>query len=162
LSLRGQWIVGLKTAEVHALLNGSINVPAEVVAFFDPYERPNRDRNTQIAELSLTVASSNFASDFSGVLMNIKDSIESDGTETQAGITEDPWGSSTANVEGTQNPQIDIFGDSLGPVATAPIESKSKKSKRIKEKKSKRTESTNQNSSDNSGSGTNDDWDPFA
>jgi hypothetical protein len=162
LSLRGQWIVGVKTAEVHALLNGSINVPAEVVAFFDPYERPNRDRNTQIAELSLTVASSNFASDFSGVLMNIKDSIESDGTETQAGITEDPWGSSTANVEGTQNPQIDIFGDSLGPVATAPIESKSKKSKRIKEKKSKRTESTNQNSSDNSGSGTNDDWDPFA
>ena len=59
-------------------------------------------------------------------------------------------------------PQIDIFGDPLGPVASAPIETKSKKSKNIKEKKSKRTESTNQNSSDNSGSGTNVDWDPFA
>jgi hypothetical protein len=162
LSLRGQWVVGVKAAEVHALLNGSINVPAEVVAFFDPYERPNRDRNTQIAELSLTIASSNFATDFSGVLTNIKDSIESDGTETQSGIPDDPWGSSTANVAGTQNPQIDIFGDSLGSAASAPSQAESKKSKKMKEKKSKRTESTNQNSSDNSGSGTNDDWDPFA
>ena len=162
LSLRGQWVVGVKTAEVHALLNGSINVPAEVVAFFDPYERSSRERNTQIAELSLTIASSNFASDFSGVLTNFKNRIESDGSETEVAVNEDPWGSSTTNVEGTQNPQIDIFGDSLGPVASAPIESKSKKSKKIKEKKSKRTESTNQNSSDNSGSGTYDDWDPFA
>jgi hypothetical protein len=162
LSLRGQWIVGVKTAEVHALLNGSMNVPAEVVAFFDPYERPNRDRNTQIAELSLTVASSNFASDFSGVLMNIKDSIESDGTETQAGIPGDPWGSTPANVVGTQNPQIDVFGDSLGPVASAPSEAESKKSKKMKEKKSKRTDSANQNSADNSVTSTNDDWDPFA
>ena len=162
LSLRGQWVVGVKTAEAHALLNGSMNVPAEVIAFFDPYERPSRERNTQIAELSLTIASSNFASDFSGVLTNFKNRIESDGTETEIAVNEDPWGSSTTNVVGTQNPQIDVFGDSLGPVASAPSEAESNRSKKMKEKKSKRTESTNQNSSDNSGSGTNVDWDPFA
>ena len=162
LSLRGQWVVGVKAAEAYALLNGSMNVPAEVVAFFDPYERPSRERNTQIAELSLTIASSNFASDFSGVLSNFKNRIESDGTETEVAVNEDPWGSSTTNVVDTQNPQIDIFGDSLGPVASAPSEAESKKSKKMKEKKSKRTDSTNQNLSDSSGTGTNDDWDPFA
>jgi hypothetical protein len=96
------------------------------------------------------------------VLTNIKDSIESDGTETQSGIPDDPWGSSTANVVGTQNPQIDVFGDSLGSAASAPSEVDSKKSKKMKEKKSKRTDSANQNSADNSVTSTNDDWDPFA
>ena len=162
LSLRGQWVVGVKATEVHALLNGSMNVPAEVVAFFDPYERPSRERNTQIAELSLTIASSNFASDFTGVLLNFKDRIESDGMETEAGIAEDVWGTSTTNVVSTQNAQIDAFGDSLGPVESAPSEVDSKKSKKMKNKKSKRTDSGNQNSSDNSSAGKNDDWDPFA
>ena len=96
------------------------------------------------------------------MLTNFKNRIESDGSETEVAVNEDPWGSSTTNVVDTQNPQIDIFGDSLGPVASAPIETKGKKSKKMKEKKTTRTESTNQNSSDNSGSGTNVDWDPFA
>ena len=133
-----------------------------MVAFFDPYERPSRERNTQIAELSLTIASSNFASDFTGVLLNFKDRLESDEMETDAGIAEDTWGTSTTNVVSTQNAQIDAFGDSLGPIASAPSEVDSKKSKKMKNKKSKRTESANQNSSDNSSAGKNDDWDPFA
>jgi hypothetical protein len=79
LSLRGQWVVGIKDDAVQQLANGAGQAGAEVVAFLEPYEM-GQPREQQILELAFTIASSSFASHFLDVVQSVRDASQPGGT----------------------------------------------------------------------------------
>ena len=161
LSLRGQWVIGVSAADAQALINGEMNVPAEVVAFLDPYGDGSgmSPRNQQLADLSFTIASSNFASEFSDVVSRLRDLNQVDEKEAPGS---DGWDSTTASSLGTSVSGFDAFGDSIGgsPIESTP-EGKGK-SKEKRKKKQKDADLEQESPSGQSSQSSSTDWDPFA
>jgi hypothetical protein len=161
LSLRGQWVIGVSAADAQALVNGELNVPAEVVAFLDPYGDGSgmSPRNQQLADLSFTIASSNFASEFSEVVSRLRDLNQVDEIDTPVS---DGWDSTTTSSLGTSVSGFDAFGDSIGgsPIESTP-EGKGK-SKEKRKKKQKNVDFEQESTSGQSSQSSSTDWDPFA
>jgi hypothetical protein len=78
LSLRGQWVVGIKDDAVQQLADGAGQADAELVAFLEPYEI--KQPREQLSELALTIASSSFASQFLDVIKSARDASQPNGT----------------------------------------------------------------------------------
>lgn len=164
LSLRGQWIIGVKSADVQALVNGEMSAPAEVVAFLDPYGDGSgmSPRNQQIADLGFTVASSNFASEFSDVVSRFRDMSQTDQIDTPVDGVTDDWGSTATNSVGATAQGFDAFGDSTVSVPSEPVLDGKGKPKDKRRKKEKKSNIDQGSSPDSSSHSVNTDWDPFA
>jgi len=161
LSLRGQWVVGVKAADVQSLTNGGMSVPAEVVAFLDPYEQidGSSNRAEQLSGLSLTIASSNFASEFSDVVSRFRELNQVDEIDTPGS---DGWDSATTSPSGTSVSGFDAFGDSIGATQVESTTEVKGKSKEKRKKKEKNVGIEQESSSGSSSQSANTDWDPFA
>lgn len=105
LSLRSQWIVGVRDEAMSRLIDGPGPVEAEIVAFLEPYEQQTRAE--QISALSFTIASSSFSNHLTSLLKTIRESakdsadMESD-SRTKAEVTGEPGL--------IQNSSMDFFG----------------------------------------------------
>jgi hypothetical protein len=161
LSLRGQWVVGVKAADVQSLTNGGMSVPAEVVAFLDPYEQidGSSNRAEQLSDLSLTIASSNFASEFSDIVSRFRELNQVDEIDTPGS---DGWDSATTSPSGTSVSGFDAFGDSIGATQVESTTEVKGKSKEKRKKKEKNVGIEQESSSGSSSQSANTDWDPFA
>jgi hypothetical protein len=161
LSLRGQWVIGVRAADVQALVNGDMSAPAEVVAFLDPYGDGSgmSPRNQQLADLSFTIASSNFASEFSDVVSRFRELNQVDEIDTPAS---DGWDSATTSPSGTSVSGFDAFGDSIGATQVESTTEVKGKSKEKRKKKEKNVDFEPESSSGSSNQSANTDWDPFA
>jgi hypothetical protein len=163
LSLRGQWVIGVKAADVQALVNGDMSAPAEVVAFLDPYGEGSgmSPRNQQLSDLSFTIASSNFASEFSDVVSRFRDLNQVDQIDTSADSATDDWGSTATNSAGAAQ-GFDAFGDSPASVPSQPALDGKGKPKDKRRKKEKKSDVDQGSSPDSSSQSVSTDWDPFA
>ena len=159
LSLRGQWIVGVSATDVQSLVSGEMSVPAEVVAFMEPYEMS--DRTQQISDLTFTIASSNFASEFTEVVSQFRTLLEDGQQAPIESGSDDVWGSDTAGSSGSSASSFDAFGDSTGQVQPEMAADGKKKSKEKRVKKAKKN-SEQDTSSDSGNQAANSEWDPFA
>jgi hypothetical protein len=161
LSLRGQWVIGVKAADVQALVNGDMSAPAEVVAFLDPYGDGSgmSPRNQQLADLSFTIASSNFASEFSDVVSRFRELNQVDEIDTPVS---DGWDSATTSPSGTSVSGFDAFGDSIGATQVESTTEVKGKSKEKRKKKEKNVDFEPESTSGSSNQSANTDWDPFA
>jgi len=164
LSLRGQWVIGVRAVDVQALVNGELSAPAEVVAFLDPYgDGSGRSpRNQQLADLSFTIASSNFASEFSDVVSRLRDLNQTDQALASGGDISDAWDSSATSSSGTSVTAFDAFGDSIGGAQIESTPEGKGKSKEKRRKKEKKTDFRQESSSGSPSQVENSDWDPFA
>ena len=164
LSLRGQWLIGIRSADVQSLVNGEMSAPAEVVAFLDPYGDGGgmSPRNQQLADLSFTVASSNFASEFSDVISRFRDLNQADQTDPSGGNVSDGWDSTSTNASGTSVSGFDAFGDSIGGTQNQSTPEGKGKPKEKRRKKEKNVDFEQDSSSGSSSQSANNDWDPFA
>lgn len=164
LSLRGQWVIGVKAADVQALVNGDMSVPAEVVAFLDPYGEGSgmSPRNQQLSDLSFTIASSNFASEFSDVISRFRDLNQVDLIDTPVDGVTDDWGSTGTNSVGATAQGFDAFGDSTLSVPSEPVLDGKGRPKDKRRKKEKKSNIDQGSSPDSSSHSVNTDWDPFA
>jgi len=112
LTLRGQWVVGVKSDDMQRLINGETSVAAEVVAFLEPYEQ-GQGRDQQISDLAFGISASSLATHFLELVESIrKEASEANDGDVDGGeyspvstigsaatVTEsidDPFGSSTA------------------------------------------------------------------
>lgn len=106
LSLRSQWIVGVRDEAMSRLIDGSGPVEAEIVAFLEPYEQQTRAE--QISGLSFTIASSSFSNHLTSLLKIIRESAEENSADVE------PDDRTKAKVTGEpgliQNPSTDFFG----------------------------------------------------
>ena len=161
LSLRGQWVIGVRAADVQALVNGDMSAPAEVVAFLDPYGDGSgmSPRNQQLADLSFTIASSNFASEFSDVVSRFRELNQVDEIDTPAS---DGWDSAATSPSGTSVSGFDAFGDSIGATQVESTTEGKGKSKEKRKKKEKNVDFEPESSPGSSSQSANTDWDPFA
>jgi len=132
LTLRNQWLVGIKSVDIQSLLARTGSVDAEIVAFLDPYEV--KDRASQIQDLYFTITSSSFAPNFVKVLERFK-TDEVEGDPPIAPDIDDPF------VDKPAVPVFDAFGDAVSSAsASSNVEDKSaKKKKRKKNEKSSKT-----------------------
>ncbi|NBO54004.1 MAG: VWA domain-containing protein [Actinobacteria bacterium] len=156
LTLRGQWIVGVKSADMQSLVNGQSSVSAEVVAFLEPYEQGiGIDRGQQISDLSFGISASSFATHFVELLESERAKIafnDVDMSSTDGGGTliDDPFA-------GMSPSQADPFGMPQQLVAE-PDEDVSRGRKRRK----RRAESDQAIDYAEDQSTSTNEWDPFA
>jgi hypothetical protein len=164
LSLRSQWVIGVRSADVQSLANGEMSAPAEVVAFLDPYGdgAGMSPRNQQLSDLSFTIASSNFASEFSDVVSRFRDLNQADQTDPSGGDVSDGWDSMTTSASGTSVSGFDAFGESIGQTQVQSTPDGKGKSKEKRKKKEKNVDFEQDSSSGPSSQSANTDWDPFA
>lgn len=110
LSLRGQWIVGVKEADAASLVAGVGPVPAEIVAFLEPYESAGTNRSQQISDLTYTIASSSFSTQLASLL----DAVRESGT----GVGEGGFDSEPGTPASTPAPDDDgVFGTASASAA---------------------------------------------
>ena len=159
LSLRGQWIVGVSATQLQTLVNGEMSIPAEVVAFFEPYEM--LDRAQQLSDLNMTIASSNFSSEFADVISRMRTLAEEEQAATDNSSSSDVFGSDSGISGSSGTLVVDAFGESVVQGQPQMSDDVKKKPKVKREKKSKK-ESEQVTSSDSGNQPTTDDWDPFA
>lgn len=164
LSLRGQWVIGVRSADVQSLVNGEMSAPAEVVAFLDPYGDGTgmSPRNQQLADLSFTIASSNFASEFSDVVSRLRDLNQADQDSASGRGASDVWDSSAAGSSGSSGTAFDAFGDSIGGAQIELTSEGKSKSKEKRRKKEKNMDYQQEPSSGLPSQVENSEWDPFA
>lgn len=159
LTLRGQWIVGIKAEDIQRLTNGGSSVAAEVVAFLEPYEEGvGIDRGKQISDLSFALVSSNFAAQLTEVL-------ESERGRQIANVDDEP--TDVTVVQAADDP----FGDATGKSANDPFLSGTSESVSSEANKSskrggrlRRRDKQEQSSAETlpESSSASDNWDPFA
>ena len=120
LTLRGQWVVGVKSEDIQRLINGETSVNAEVVAFLEPYEQ-GQSRDQQVSDLAFGLASSSLASLITEIITAER--------ERQAGVVEVATGSHNENAQDdpfapkTAGSSSDPFGsDSLGASTNTELE----------------------------------------
>ena len=159
LSLRGQWMVGVSATHIQILVNGEMSVPAEVVAFFEPYEM--LDRSQQLSDLNMTIASSNFSSEFADLVSRIRTLAEEEQAAADNSSGNDIFGSDSGSSGNSGNSVIDAFGESVVQGQPQMADDGKKKPKVKREKKSKK-DSEQITTSDSGNQPTNDVWDPFA
>ena len=158
LSLRGQWIVGVSATHIQTLVNGEMSIPAEVVAFFEPYEM--LDRAQQLSDLNMTIASSNFSSEFADLVSRIRTLAEEEQAAADNSSGNDIFGSDSGSSGNSGNSVIDAFGESVVQGQPQMADDGKKKPKVKREKKSKK-DSEQITTSDSGNQPTNDVWDPF-
>jgi len=159
LSLRGQWIVGVSATHIQTLVNGEMSVPAEVVAFFEPYEM--LDRAQQLSDLNMTIASSNFSSEFADAVSRMRTLAEVEQAATGNSNGSDIFGSDSGSSGNSTTMSFDEFGDSVIQSQSQTSSDGNKKSKEKREKKSKK-DLKQDSSFDSVNQPTNGDPDPFA
>jgi hypothetical protein len=152
-------VIGVSSADAQALVNGEMNVPAEIVAFLDPYGNGMTSRNQQIADLSFTISSSNFASEFSEVVSRLRDLNQVDEIDTPGS---DGWDSATTSPSGASPSGFDVFGDSIAAAPTESTPEGKGKSKEKRKKKQTEADLEQESSSGQSSQSSSTDWDPFA
>ena len=158
LVLRGQWVVGIKSNDVQSLLNGEVSVPAEVIAFLEPYEAGvGIDREQQLSDLSFRISASNFATEFMQIL-------EEEKSKTGLEESEDP------SIGVVQVDADDPFGglntvdesDPFGTLSNSQTEQDTAPEARRRKKRSRRKESADAKASQPEQSESTENWDPFA
>ena len=158
LVLRGQWVVGIKSNDVQSLLNGEVSVPAEVIAFLEPYEAGvGIDREQQLSDLSFRISASNFATEFMQIL-------EEEKSKTGLEESEDP------SIGVVQADADDPFGglntvdesDPFGTLSNSQTEQDTAPEARRRKKRSRRKESADAKASQPEQSESTENWDPFA
>jgi hypothetical protein len=159
LSLRGQWIVGVSATHIQTLVNGEMSVPAEVVAFFEPYEI--LDRAQQLSDLNMTIASSNFSSEFADAVSRMRTLAEVEQAAKDNSSGGDIFGSDSGSSGNSTTMSFDEFGDSVIQSQSQTSTDGNKKSKEKREKKSKK-DLKQDSSFDSVNQPTNGDPDPFA
>lgn len=155
LTLRSQWVVGVSSADIQRLLNGESTVPAEVVAFLEPYEQ-GPDREQQISDLSFGLVSSSFAAQFTEIL-GVEREKASAGEESPS-----ESGDSSTGFD-------DVFGDtSVSSISdpfdslTSGAESKESPKESRRKRRGRRSKEDIESSAPIEESKSSDEWDPFA
>jgi hypothetical protein len=136
-------------------LNGESTVPAEVVAFLEPYEQ-GPDREQQISDLSFGLVSSSFAAQFTEILGAEREKLSA-GEETPS----ESGGSGTGF--------DDVFGDTSVSATSDPFDSltsaaepKESPKELRKKRRGRRSKEDNEPSAPIEESKSSDEWDPFA
>ena len=156
LTLRGQWIVGVKSADMQNLVNGQSSVAAEVVAFLEPYEQGiGIDRGQQLSDLSFGISASSFATHFVELLQSEQEKLASDVPVVPTGeggqsLIDDPFA-------GMSSQPVEPFGMST-QASAAPSEDKSRGRKR----RNRRSESEQESGQIEDQAISTNEWDPFA
>ena len=158
LTLRGQWVVGVKAEDVQRLVNGESSVNAEVVAFLEPYEQGvGIDRGQQISDLSFGLASSNLSAQLLEIVTSERERQSTEPEElTDSAVAQsvdDPFGGVTQGT-GTDPFSAQAFGSSQG-------EAEAPKRRGRRTRRSKEQEQGEQASAPDTSNTTNE-WDPFA
>jgi hypothetical protein len=155
LTLRSQWVVGVSSADIQRLLNGESTVPAEVVAFLEPYEQ-GPDREQQISDLSFGLVSSSFAAQFTEIL-GVEREKASAGEESPSESGDSSTGFN------------DVFGDtSVSSISdpfdslTSGAESKESPKESRRKRRGRRSKEDIESSAPIEESKSSDEWDPFA
>jgi len=158
LVLRGQWVVGVKSSDIQSLLNGEVSVPAEVIAFLEPYEAGvGIDRDQQLSDLAFGISASNFATEFMQIVEEERNKSALEDSKDAAGEVapvdpDDPFGgSNTVN-------ESDPFGTSGFSQTEQAAEPETKRRK----KRGRRKESEENKASQPEQSESTENWDPFA
>ena len=158
LVLRGQWVVGVKSNELQSLLNGEASVPAEVIAFFEPYEAGvGIDRDQQLSDLSFGLSASNFSTELMQLVEEEKAKAALGESDELSDATvrvdpDDPFGGAdTVN-------ESDPFGAASFSQAAPESATETKRRK----KRGRRKESEDVNTSQPEQSESKENWDPFA
>lgn len=158
LTLRGQWVVGVKAEDVQRLVNGESSVDVEVVAFLEPYEQGGgSNRDQQISDLSFGLASSNFTAQLLEIIAMERERQSVDAEESvdspETSDASDPFGGPTqrASADPFQMESVDVVEN----VSEVP-ERRSRRSRRGKAR-AKIDESPAPTESN-----TTNEWDPFA
>lgn len=158
LVLRGQWVVGIKSNDLQSLLNGEVSVPAEIIAFLEPYEAGvGIDRDQQLSDLSFGISASNFAAEITQVLEEERSKTASDDVDdASVGIEQvdpdDPFGSSSTVDE----------SDPFGASTYSQTEQESASETKRRKKRGRRKEPEDANSRQPETSESTENWDPFA
>lgn len=156
LTLRGQWVVGIRTEDMQRLLNGENSIPAEVVAFLEPYEEGiGISRDQQLSDLAFTIASSSFSTQFQELVTIKRDALvagESPDIDSSVQPEQDDgvFGSSVPSA-------VDPFGADAAPVEAGPVNENKRKGRRRRRKPAPEQEPTIAEGQD-----SNDQWDPFS
>jgi len=136
-------------------LNGESTVPAEVVAFLEPYEQ-GPDREQQISDLSFGLVSSSFAAQFTEIL-GVEREKASAGEESPS-----ESGDSSTGFD-------DVFGDtSVSSISdpfdslTSGAESKESPKESRRKRRGRRSKEDIESSAPIEESKSSDEWDPFA
>jgi hypothetical protein len=116
-------------------------------------------RNQQLSDLSFTIASSNFASEFSDVVSRFRELNQVDEIVAPAS---DGWDSATTSPSGTSVSGFDAFGDSIGAIQVESTTEGKGKSKEKRKKKEKNVDFEPESSSGSLSQSADTDWDPFA
>lgn len=156
LTLRSQWVVGIRTEDVQRLLNGENSVPAEVVAFLEPYEEGiGISRDQQLSDLAFTIASSSFSTQFQELVAVKREALAAgESPDIGSSVQPDPDG----DVFGRSAPSaVGPFGADAAPVEAEPISENKRKGRRGRRKSAIEQEPTAGESQ-----GANDQWDPFS
>jgi hypothetical protein len=74
LSLRGQWVIGIKNSDLIALTGGSSQVPAEIVIYLSPFEQVSLEQ--QLSEISFSISAGRFPGLLNEVSEKVKSAIE--------------------------------------------------------------------------------------
>lgn len=160
LSLRSQWIVGIRDEAMSRLVSGSGPVEAEVVAFLEPYEQQTRAE--QISGLSFTIASSSFSNHLTSLLKTIRESAEDNSVDTESGNP--AKAEVTSQQSTTPNPSTDFFGSESTqqhqPEPQASTEGK--ESGRGRRKRFGREAENGTATESQSSPNKEEEWDPFA
>jgi len=154
LTLRGQWVVGVKSDDMQRLINGETSVAAEVVAFLEPYEQgPGRDQ--QISDLAFGISAGNFVQQFTELLDVERARALPSGALTDTGATEDDPLIDDPFAPTSEKRASDSFGTS------ETIEVKVS-NKGLRRKRRERRSQESGRDSEPQQSTTSTEWDPFA
>ena len=160
LSLRSQWIVGIRDEAMSRLVSGSGPVEAEVVAFLEPYEQQTRAE--QISGLSFTIASSSFSNQLTSLLNTIRESAEDNSVDVESGNR--AKAEVTSQQSNTSNPSTDFFGsESAEQYQSEPQPpTQGKESDRGRRKRFGREAQNDAATESQSSPNKKEEWDPFA
>jgi hypothetical protein len=172
LSLRGQWVIGVKEEAMLRLVKGAGSVDAELIAYLEPYE--GHPRANQISELSYGIAASSFASQLTSLLEQIRASQGDDVGGGDEGGGGDVSGGGTGNppgpIPGPTGPGStldDIFNTPAAPDATPEpaVVTGSRRNRTLRRRKTNQDVVSERDQSpaiDQSSTNNDKEWDPFA
>jgi hypothetical protein len=138
------------------LLNGENSIPAEVVAFLEPYEEGiGISRDQQISDLSFTIASSSFSTQFQELIAGKRDEAAAgESPDVDSSVPPQPGDS----VFGSSAPSVvDPFGADAAPVEAGPAAENKRRGRRGRRKPVPEQEPTAAETP-----GSNDQWNPFS
>jgi len=155
LTLRGQWVVGVKSDDMQRLINGETSVAAEVVAFLEPYEQ-GQGRDEQISDLAFGISADSFATQFLELVEGKrKEAFEANEGDVEAGV---PTPASTVDTAATDP---DSINDPFGTAAAAPASGNTNRNEQPR-RRGRRSRRDVDDISEPEQSNQPTEWDPFA